>query len=97
VTLGLRRRGIEVLTAQEADRCGVGDADQLAFAASQQRVMVTFNADYLALHKSDVSHAGIARCPQEKYNIGMLVQLLELLQETVDREAMRTTWNTYDG
>ncbi len=89
VTAGLRRRGIDVLTAQDADRCTLPDADQLAFATSAQRVMVSFDSDYLALHRSGVEHAGIAWCPQEKYGIGMLVQLLELLHDTVDRDSLR--------
>jgi hypothetical protein len=89
VTEGLRRRGIDVLTAQEADRCGAADVDQLAFATSAQRVLVSFDSDYLALHRSGFSHAGIAWCPQEKYGVGMLVQLLELLHGTAGRDAMR--------
>jgi hypothetical protein len=51
--------------------------------------MVTFDSDYLALHRSGIPHAGVAWCPQEKYGIGMLVQLLELLHAVADRESMR--------
>ena len=32
VSQGLQRIGIDVLTAQEAGRCGLVDSDQLAFA-----------------------------------------------------------------
>lgn len=59
---GLRRRGIDVLTAQDAGRCGLPDTDQLAFAAAEERVMATFDPDYLALHQSGIAHAGIAWC-----------------------------------
>jgi predicted nuclease of predicted toxin-antitoxin system len=52
VTDGLRRLGIDVLTTQDAGRCGLPDADQLAFAATEGRVMVTFDSDFLALHQS---------------------------------------------
>jgi hypothetical protein len=86
VTKGLRRVAIDVLTAQDAGRCGLPDYDQLAFASTQGRVMVTFDSDYLALHQSGVSHAGIAWCPQRKYGIGMLIQLLELLHGVSDRD-----------
>jgi hypothetical protein len=89
VTQGLRQRGIDVRTAQEAGGCGLADADQLAFARSEERVMVTFDSDYLALHQSGVSRAGIAWCPQQRYGIGMLVQLLELLHGISDRDKMR--------
>jgi hypothetical protein len=84
VTQGLRRLGIDVVTVQEAGRCGLSDADQLAFAAAAERVTVTFDSDYLALHQS-----GIAWCPQQKYGIGMLIQLLELLHDVADRDQMR--------
>ncbi len=89
VTQGLRQRGIDVLTAQEAQRCGLPDSDQLAFATSEERVMVSFDSDYLALHRSGVTHAGIAWCPQQKYSIGMFVQILELLHSVADRNQMR--------
>ena len=88
VTAGLRRKGIKVLTAQEAGRCGLSDADQLAYATSAGRVMVSFDPDFLALHQSGVAHAGIAWCPQQKYGIGMLVQLLEILHGIADADQM---------
>jgi hypothetical protein len=89
VTQALRQRGIDVQTAQDAGRCGQADADQLAFALTEERVMVTFDPDYLALYQSGASHAGVAWCPQLKYGIGMLVQLLELLHSIADRDQMR--------
>lgn len=90
VSQGLRQRGIDVLTAQDAGRVRLPDPDQLGFALAEERVMVTFDADYLALHQSGVGHAGIAWCPQEKYGIGMLVQLLDLLYRVSDRDQMRS-------
>jgi hypothetical protein len=90
VSQGLGQLGIDVLTVQDARRCGLADADQLAFASAEDRVMVTFDTDYLALHQSGVIHAGIAWCHQQKYAIGMLIQLLELLHGVSDRDQMRT-------
>ena len=69
VTDGLRRRGIDVLTAQEADRCGLPDSDQLAFATGEERVMVTFDSDYLVLHRTGTAHAGIRMVPAGKVRI----------------------------
>ncbi len=89
VSQGLRQRGIDVLTVQDAGRSSLPDPDQLAFARAEERVIVTFDADYLALHHSGIDHAGIAWCPQEKYRIGPLVQLLELLYRVADRDQMR--------
>jgi hypothetical protein len=89
VAQGLRRRGIDVLTAQEAGRCGFADPDQLAFATAEERVMVTFDPDYLALHQSGVQHGGIAWCKATKYSIGELIQLLFLLHGVSDRDDLR--------
>jgi predicted nuclease of predicted toxin-antitoxin system len=89
VVRGLRRRGVDVLTAHEAGRCGIPDPEQLQFATENERVVMTFDPDYLALHRSGVQHAGIAWCPATQYTIGELVQLLYLLYMVTDRDAMR--------
>ncbi|MGI6419484.1 MAG: DUF5615 family PIN-like protein [Thermoguttaceae bacterium] len=89
VSRALTRRGVDVLTAQEADRCGLQDTEQLAFATAQGRVMVTFDPDFHALHQAGVEHAGVAWCPERKYGIGELIQALLLLHGVLDGEAMR--------
>jgi hypothetical protein len=89
VVAGLRQRGIDVLTAHEAGRCGSPDADQLDFATAEGRVLTTFDPDYLALHNSGIAHAGITWCPATKYSIGALLQLLVLLHAVADADAMR--------
>lgn len=89
VTRGLVRHGVNVLTAQDAQTCGLTDADQLAFATTEQRVIVTFDPDYLALHRSGVSHGGIAWCPAQKHGIGQLIQALLLIHGVLDRDSMR--------
>ena len=89
VSRALRRHGVDLLTAQEAGRCGIDDSDQLALATLQERVMVTFDPDYVALHRTGVQHAGIAWCTERKYNINGLIQALLLLHGVMDRESMR--------
>jgi hypothetical protein len=89
VTRALRRHGINVLTAQDAGRCGLPDANQLAFATAEERVMGTFDTDFLALHRSGIRHAGIAWCPEQKHGVGQLIRLYQLLHGVVDRDAMR--------
>ena len=88
---GLRRHGIDVLTAQDAGRCGASDLDQLAFATADARVVATFDTDFLALHRAGIPHAGIAWCPEQKYSIGQLIQMLKLLHGVTDRDAMRNS------
>jgi len=89
VAVGLRHRGIDTLTVQDARRCGFNDSDQLTFATAEERVMVTFDPDFLTLHRSGVQHAGIAWCPAQKYSDGQLIQALVLIHGVLDRDAMR--------
>lgn len=88
VSNGLARHGVNVLTAQETGRCGTLDADQLAFATAEQRVMVTFDTDYLELHRSGILHGGIVWCPAQKHSIGQLIQALLLVHGVLDRDSM---------
>ncbi|GAB4188167.1 MAG: hypothetical protein Fur006_28480 [Coleofasciculaceae cyanobacterium] len=65
----LRQQGYDVLTVNEARRGGLSDAEQLAFAAEQNRAIFTFNAaDFIALHLNYLTqkrtHAGIIVCQQ---------------------------------
>ena len=89
VSAGLRLHGVDVLTAWEAGRCGTPDPDQLAFATAEDRVVMTFDPDYLALHRSGVPHSGIVWCPARKYSVGQLIQVLLLVHGVLDRDDMR--------
>ena len=40
---GLRSRRVNVLTVQEAEKSGLSDREQLGFALSERRVMVTMD------------------------------------------------------
>ena len=79
IARGLRRRGIDCLTTQEAGNLGLGDPDQLDFATSTNRMMVTFDVDYLVLHSGGATHTGIAWALEKKYSIGQLISKLSAL------------------
>ncbi len=89
VAEGLRRRGIDILTSQEVDRCGLPDRDQLTFAADHQRVMVTFDSDYLILASTGTRHSGIAWCPSTKHTVGQLVSSLHLIYGVLSQQDMQ--------
>jgi predicted nuclease of predicted toxin-antitoxin system len=88
VALGLRRRGIDVLTAQEADLCGRSDEEQLQKAISEQRVLVTFDDDLLTLVANGQAHTGLAFCAASKYTIGDLIRVLALAHEVFEPNEM---------
>jgi Domain of unknown function (DUF5615) len=61
----LRRLGHDVLTTAESGRAGqaIPDADVLAFAMVEQRIMVTLNRrHFIRLHHTTPAHAGIVVC-----------------------------------
>lgn len=64
----LRQLAHDVLRAQEAGMAnrGVPDPDQLAFAISQGRAVLTFNAwDFIRLHSRVRPHRGIIVCSED--------------------------------
>lgn len=69
LVLILRKFGFDAITTREAGQAGASDEQQLAYAASQGRVLVTFNVkDFAQLHRRYLSesrfHAGIIASPQ---------------------------------
>lgn len=81
VAEGLKRRGIDVTRTQEVGLASATDENQLAFASSQNRVLVTHDADFLRLHNKGPNHCGIAYCHQQHRSVGDLVRGLVLLWE----------------
>jgi predicted nuclease of predicted toxin-antitoxin system len=56
----LRESEHDVLTVSEAGLASHADAEVMAFARSNKRVVLTRNArDFLALHEADQHHSGI--------------------------------------
>lgn len=79
---GLRRRGVDVLTVQEAGRPGLADPEQLRFALSEQRVLVTMDSDFLILASQGISHAGIAYA-SPRISIGEMIRAIVLLSDVL--------------
>lgn len=89
VSVGLAVRGINTLTTQEAGRSGSSDSEQLKFALENERVIVTFDSDFLEMATQEAHHAGIVWCPATKYSIGELIRALVLVHLVLDRSDMR--------
>jgi predicted nuclease of predicted toxin-antitoxin system len=61
----LRKFGHDVLTCKEANNAnqGIPDEEVLAFAISQNRIVVTTNRrDFIKLHRHSTHHSGIIVC-----------------------------------
>lgn len=90
----LRSRGAIVLSTSEARLSHNSDQDQLHFAASKNRVLVTCNIqDFVILHKqwiqSDLHHSGIILIHQQKWGPGELARKIIRLLSALHGKQMR--------
>ena len=84
----LASQGIDVMTTQEAERCGASDLDQLRFAVSLGRVICSQDKDFLELERTDPIHCGIAFIRFKGREIGALVKALRELHRNESAESM---------
>ena len=94
LVMGLRKRGVDILTALEAGTTKATDEQQLAFAAAQGRAIYSFNVgDSCRLHSEWLveprSHAGIALARQQQFSVGEQMRRLVRLIGTLSQEDMR--------
>jgi predicted nuclease of predicted toxin-antitoxin system len=87
VTQGVRRRGGDVLTVQEAGLRGAADGEQLAHAVATGRVVVTQDTDFLRLHADGRAHRGIIYASQY-LSVGEIIRGLMLIQDLLTAEEM---------
>jgi predicted nuclease of predicted toxin-antitoxin system len=78
LAIALRKRGYDVYHTQELDVKGRSDLEQLAFAAQDQRCLVTFNVrDFVILHNHYVQ--------TQQDHWGIIVSKQIPLRETLHR------------
>ena len=88
VAAGLKLRGVDVTTTLDQGLDGVSDSEQLAFACSAGRVLVTCDSDFLALASSGTPHAGIVFWRARHRRLGQVVLDLVLLWRVAKAEEM---------
>lgn len=86
---GLRRRSIDVTTTPQVGLISASDEKQLDFAHSDDRIVVTCDADFLRLHNQGVPHVGIVYSPKVKRSVGELIHGLVMIAECLSSEEMR--------
>jgi len=92
IAMALRRSGFDAVSAPESGRLGESDESQLLWAASESRVLVTFNvAHFVRLHSTWLQrgrhHAGIVATSQRP--LGDLLRRLLHLANMRAADAMR--------
>jgi uncharacterized protein with PIN domain len=91
VAEGLRRRGIDVTTSGEVALISSDDLDQLAFAAREERVLITQDSDFLRLAREGRPHCGIAYYVPGSRAIGELISRLVLIHAILSPSEMNGT------
>jgi len=89
---GLRTRGVDVMTTQEAGNYSLDDIGQLNFAAKEGRVLLSFNKRHFAkIHyvwmEKGRPHAGIILSDQ--LTVGIIIRRLMRLYFSLSREDMQ--------
>ena len=87
---GLRRRGWTVYTARDEERLGDPDREHLSYAVENDRILVTFDDDFLSLvEESGFKHAGIVYVQQAGCDIGDVVKAVDAHLEARSEEIGR--------
>jgi len=100
----LRARGVDVITALDAEMIERKDVEHLDYATQQGRILFTFNAgDFYRLHidymAHDKPHAGIILMRQQRYSVGEQMRRLLRLIASKSAEEMKnwveflSAWN----
>lgn len=89
---GLRRRGMDVVTAQERGQCGVDDDVLLGSATAERRLLLTYDTDFLRIHaewlKLGKDHVGIVFWHGNQLSIGEAIRrILDYAQHTDPADA----------
>jgi predicted nuclease of predicted toxin-antitoxin system len=85
---GLRLRGIDVTTTNDANLLSAPDELHLEFSRREGRVIFTNDADFLRFASAGIEHTGIAYCSRMARSIGHIVRHLCLMHDCLEAGQM---------
>ncbi len=93
----LRSRGYDVVSVYEVDMRGKSDSEQLEWAITQNRTLVSFNARHYAIlaetfYQENTPHFGILVSPQVGFSELLQLLLNVLVQATPDQLYNTLQW-----
>jgi predicted nuclease of predicted toxin-antitoxin system len=88
IARALRSHGVDVSTTAEAGLRAASDLEQLEYARTEERVLVTHDVDFLRLAASGADHAGVAYGHRDTRSIGEMIRVLLLMYEVLSAEEM---------
>ena len=72
----LKREGIDAVTARDLKKLRDDDPSHLQRAIEQEKVLVTYDDDFVEMAQQGVEHTGIVFVPTRYRNIGVVVKEL---------------------
>lgn len=88
VSQQLRIAGIDAVSAHSLGHLGWSDQQHLDEATRLQRVLCTYDTDFLRMATEDLTHFGIVYAPQSKATIGAWIRELRTLHATYAAEML---------
>lgn len=88
IVKSLRLKGVDVLTTKDANMLGARDEEHLVFALREDRVLITQDKDFLALHAKGIEHCGIVYGHQHK-SIGVISKGIMLVYQVLETDDMK--------
>ncbi|MDJ0616143.1 MAG: DUF5615 family PIN-like protein [Calothrix sp. MO_192.B10] len=92
ITLGLRLRGVDVLTVQEDGCSGFSDSQVVERAIALQRVVFTQDDDFLVeanrRQTEGINFTGVIYAHQRSVSIGSCVNDLEIIAKAASQEEL---------
>lgn len=89
IARGLRHRGVDVTTTVEAKLLQATDPEQLAHANAEERMIVTFDDDFLRLAAAGYPHSGIAYCHPESRSLCEIIARSVMVWEIYEPDEIR--------
>lgn len=86
---GLRRRGIEVISARELGYSGKPDGFHIKKAFEMNAVILTHDVDFLIMaDRQEINHKGIIFSHSVKVSVGQCIRGVELVTNILTEEDM---------
>jgi predicted nuclease of predicted toxin-antitoxin system len=89
IAVGLRLHGVDITTTSEARLLEASDAEQLAHASAEQRVIITEDTDFLRMMAAGQESPGVIFVPAQRRSIGRVIRDVLLVWETYEPDEMR--------
>lgn len=89
IARALRRHGVEITTTVDARLVSRSDQDQLDYARTSGRVLVTHDTDFLRMASRDSDHPGIVYSHRTALSVGEMIRRLILVFEVLGPDEIR--------